>query len=127
MQQKKNNRRSLTKYPALDPRLNLKSRQEENEFDYLHKLNAKELEWLNSFVEEDVNCNFNHDGIKVYPRKKRFGKIKGKTEAEARNNARNQDVFTLKKTVGDLVSFEDIREKNIDKTLAPEEGEGEES
>jgi hypothetical protein len=54
------NRRSSSKYPALDKRKNLPSRQDLIDFDYLGKLSDKELTFLNNFVEETVVTNFAH-------------------------------------------------------------------
>jgi hypothetical protein len=52
--------RSSSKYPALDKRKNLPSRQDLIDFDYLSKLGPKELEFLNDFVEETIVTNFAH-------------------------------------------------------------------
>ncbi len=54
------NRRNSSKYPALDKRKNLPSRQDLIDFDYLSKLTDKELSFLNNFVEETVVTNFAH-------------------------------------------------------------------
>lgn len=101
-------RRSKAKYPALEPRYNLKIRHDELECDYLNELSEEEKDWLNRFNEEYVNTNFKHKGKRVHPRKyttktvKKTGKKKKvdiyKQEAEERNNHRNSDVLVVSKT-----------------------------
>jgi len=54
-------KRSKSKFPALEKRLNLKSRQDLLDFDYLHKLEESEMEYLNKFVAETVNTSFLYD------------------------------------------------------------------
>lgn len=68
---KKKSKRSEAKYPALDKTYNLKTRTEQFDFDYINghhdeetgittrPLNPKEKLWLNNFVEEYVNADFN--------------------------------------------------------------------
>lgn len=106
---KKKNRRSQTKNAALKPNLNIKNRQELIDFDYLDKLNDKEKAWLNNFVEEEINANFNHTG-----------KILNKTDEEKRtcynrNNARNRDIFAIKKS-HDMLKSEKVGQKKLDST-----------
>lgn len=101
-------RRSKAKYPALEPRYNLKIRHDELECDYLHELSDEEKDWLNRFNEEYVNTNFKHDGKRLHPRKyttklvKKTGKKRKvdiyKKEAQDRNNHRNSDVLAVSKT-----------------------------
>lgn len=57
----KDNRRNNSKYPALEPKLNLKYRNFYLECDYAHKLNKEELEFLNKFLEEEINADFRHE------------------------------------------------------------------
>jgi hypothetical protein len=101
---KKINRRNQTKYPGLKPQYNLKVRQEEIEdiASYVGKLNSKEKEWLNSFVEEEINANFNHSGRKINKTKT------AKREIYNRNNARNRDIFSRAKAQGKLTSMNDM-------------------
>ena len=70
---KKENRRSRSKYPALDKGLNLKSRKDYIEPEYIdgvknnhgetviRPLTEDEKAWLNQFYEETVITNFLHD------------------------------------------------------------------
>lgn len=51
-------RRTNAKYPALDPALNLKTRVELVDYDYIDKLSDKEKEWLNTFTNEYVHAEF---------------------------------------------------------------------
>lgn len=104
---KKNSRRSQTKNAALKPNLNIKNRQELIDFDYLDKLTDKEKAWLNNFVEEEINANFNHSG-----------KVLNKSDKEKRtcynrNNARNRDIFAIKKSQ-DMLKPEKAGQKKLD-------------
>lgn len=59
------NKRSKSKYPALEPSLNLKRRAEFLEIDYLDQLDDEAKEFLNKFHEETINTNFlNHPELK---------------------------------------------------------------
>lgn len=97
-------RRNKVIYPALDPKYNLKTRQEEIEDikSYIDKLGPKEKAWMNSFVEEEIIANFNHVG-------KKFNKSKeSKRVIYNKNNARNRDVYTRTKAQNKLVSINDL-------------------
>ena len=102
-------------------RLNLKSRMEEiaDMASYAHKLDPKDKEWLNNFVEEYVNANFKHSGDRVHPieyveieRKNgtKYTVDKHKKACEDKNNARNRCIYTKASTSGNLTSYEDIKE-----------------
>lgn len=65
-------------------------------------------EWLNSFVEEYVNANFNHKGIKI------IKKTEGKRERYRANNYRNNDLYTKEKAQGMLNYLEDVKEPLVD-------------
>lgn len=51
-------KRQRTKYPALEKGVNLKSRQELLDYDYLDKLGPEEKQWLNNFTEEYIGADF---------------------------------------------------------------------
>ena len=82
--------------------MNLRSRYELIEVDYLHKLNDKELKWLNAFNEEEINANMKHKGPKLNRSKK------AQRECYNRNNARNRDILTRGKAAADLKYMEDL-------------------
>ena len=103
-------RRELSKYPALDPSLNLKSRTELLDYDYLHKLDEKELEWLNKFTEEYVNANIDTEK----PRKNLHKNKSLIKDCYDRNNSRNRDVLTRQKASNKTVYLEEIMEKGYD-------------
>jgi hypothetical protein len=99
------NRRERAKYPALQPELNLKSRFDLIDYDYLNKLSPEEKKWLNNFTEEYTNANFKHGDTRVHPVilsetefvKGSNGKIKRdiyKHDSEKRNNQRNNCALT---------------------------------
>lgn len=101
----KENRRSKSKYPALQPNLNLKTRYDElTDFDYIHKLNDSEKEFLNSFLEEYVNAKLNH------PSKVLHDTQPLRKSCYDRNNSRNRDVYSRGKAMGVCVSLNDVKE-----------------
>jgi len=78
---KKKSRRSEAKYPALDPHLNLKTRFENLDFDYIDQLpetwtdpktgkkyNPKQ--WLNDFTNEHVHADFTTNKKRIHKKKK---------------------------------------------------------
>lgn len=99
----KRNRRNKSKYPALKPDLNLKTRTDLIDYDYLDKLSDKEKAWLNSFTEEYVGANMKHKG-------KKFHKTKAmKKDCYDRNNARNRCIYTKAKASGQIDYLEDLK------------------
>lgn len=110
----KKNRRSQSKFPALEKKYNLLSRQELiSDFDYLHKLNDKEKAWLNKFVEEEVNASFKHKNPLNKTKKQR--KV-----CYNRNNSRNRCLLTKNKMLGnveDLLSVKEVSQLNPEELL----------
>lgn len=114
----KKTKRSQSKYPALDPTLNLKSRYEQIDYDYIKKLSPKEKEFLNNFTEEYTNANFNHGGKRIHKEKlvnkyikcrKKTVKIdKAKKDSYDRNNSRNSDLLTKLKASSTAIYMEDL-------------------
>lgn len=99
---KKNNRRSRAKYPALDPLLNLKTRIDLIDYDYVNKLDEKNKAWLNDFTEEYTNANLKHKGKKFHRNKSL------KKDCYDRNNARNRDILTKLKAAGQIEYLEEL-------------------
>ena len=102
MKKPKKTKRETKKFPALDRKVNLKSRQHLLDFDYLHKLDDAAKEWLNRFVEEEVHANLKHKG-----------EILNKTPADRKriydaNNARNRDLY-LKQELKNKLLFYGLR------------------
>lgn len=102
---KRPTRRSKAKYAALQPELNLKTRYEEIDYDYVNQLSDKDKEWLNNFTEEYVNANMNHKGKKLHRSKK------DKKLCYDRNNSRNRCILTRAKAGGKSVNLDDIIER----------------
>ena len=104
----KRNRRSITKYPALRPEFNLKTRFDLIEMDQKYKneimANPEAAEWLNQFNEEFVNASFNKYEKSLHPT------IESKRECYKSNNARNRCIYTREKAQGKLNYTEDIKE-----------------
>lgn len=95
---KKSSKRSKTRYPALNPEFNLKSRQDLLEADYIDDLSEAEKAWLNKFNEEYVNANLDTE----HPRRNLHKTKALRSDCYRRNNLRNKDLFTKFKAHGDL-------------------------
>lgn len=111
---KKRNKRSKTKYPALDPSLNLKTRTDLLDYDYLDQLSEKDKDWLNRFTEEYTHARFDHKGKKIQKSKEQI------KDAYDRNNARNRDILTRVRASGRLKDIETIKGEDMN-ILNPEE------
>lgn len=81
MLKKKKSRRSQAKYPALDPHLNLKTRFEQLDFDYVDKLPEEWIdpvtgkkcnpkEYLNNFTNEYLHADFFTNEKRIHKKKK---------------------------------------------------------
>lgn len=119
---KKKNRRNNTKYPGLKPELNLKSRYDLIDQDYVNTLPDKKIkhcsnpkgdckicnnpktaminpkEWLNNFNEEHVNARFDHKGKQIFDEK--LNPMPVKTEI-IENAGPNKDITTIIQTKND--------------------------
>lgn len=95
---KKKSGRAGMKYPALNAKLNLKTRYEEIEDlqSYAGKLNDEEKEWLNAFAQEEICANFNHRGPKLNDQ----SDPAVRSRIYNRNNERNRCIMTREKAQG---------------------------
>lgn len=106
MKKKKTSKRSRSKFPALEPKYNLKTRYELIDYDYLEKLSDKEKEWLNKFTEEYTNASA---GKRPEQKRKQLHKTnKLVKDCFDRNNARNRCVWTKAKAQGKNLSLMDL-------------------
>ncbi len=103
---KVSNKREAVTHPNLDKTYNLKSRTKLLDQDYLHKLNAEELAWLDKFNAETVNADLDYKKLKnnLYATTK-----KKKKELTDSNNARNRCILTKQEAMG--------RIRNLDEEL----------
>lgn len=99
-------KRAKAKYPALKPELNLKSRYELIDYDYVNKLSEKDKQWLNKFTEEYTNASLDSKDLN----KNLHNSEELKKDCYRRNNARNRDILTKLKASGSCVSYEDFIE-----------------
>ncbi len=74
----------------------VKNRNDESDYDYLHKLDNKTLNWLKGFHREYVNADFKHKYKRIFKGKKKIKMIYDK------NNARNRDMYSILKWTGKL-------------------------
>ena len=95
---RKRTQRSKTKYPALNPGLNLKTRTDLIDYDYVDKLSKREREWLNKFTEEYVNASVDSKNLK----KNLHNTEELKKDCYDRNNARNRCILTLQRAQGKI-------------------------
>ncbi len=108
---KKESKRSNTKYSAMKPELNLKTRTELIDCDYFHKLSPEEKEWRNKFQDEYINANLPKYRTKLHKTKKL------KKDCYDRNNSRNRDVYTKAKAGSNLKYIEELRNNLSDNSL----------
>lgn len=108
--EKKKTGRSGVKYPALDPKYNLKSRYNEIEdlASYANTLPEEAKEWLNAYANEEICANFNHKGPKLNDQ----SDPKVRSRIYNRNNERNRCILTREEAQGTLNYVEDL---DIDK------------
>lgn len=102
---RRKSRRSAERYPALRRDLNLRTRADLIDYDYLHKLSPQELDWLDRFTAEYVGADFRHE-------KKLHKTQKARRDCYHRNNARNRCIFTTAKASGRLSSMDDPSKKS---------------
>lgn len=103
---KKNTRRRKSKYPNLDPGLNLRIRWEEiNDIaSYANDLSDADKEWLNKFIGEWANADLNYKNLS----KNLHNTPELKKSCTDKNNARHRDIFSRAKASGNLIGIEDI-------------------
>lgn len=99
------NKRQRAKYPALRPELNLKTRYELLDYDYIDKLGDLEKKWLNDFTEEYINASLDSKN----PQNNLHNTEELKKDCYRRNNARNRDILTRAKASGTFVSIDEMR------------------
>ena len=110
----KKTRRSEVKYPALDSDFMPKVRQEYFDLDYIDQLDdteknvalpdgtmVTEKEWMNKFMNEELNASFKNDGTDLAQTKEE------KRRAYSKNNARNRCLYGVTKING-LLQNEDV-------------------
>lgn len=108
---KKRTRRSDLQFPALDPKFNLKTRFEEIEdlASYADTLSKEDKEWLNSFAQEEICANFDHNGIKLNDR----NDPEVRSRIYGRNNQRNRCIMNREKAQNTMNYLEDLDIDNI--------------
>jgi hypothetical protein len=99
-------KRARTKYPALKPELNLKSRYELIDYDYVEKLSEEDKAWLNKFTEEYVNASLDSENLE----NNFHCTDELKKDCYRRNNARNRDILTRAKASGTYISTDELLE-----------------
>ncbi len=74
--------------------MNLKTRTDLIDYDYVHKLSKKDKEWLAKFTEEYTNVSFDRQD---YKKNLVVKEEKNRKEVDDMNNARNRCIWTRQK------------------------------
>lgn len=106
----KKTKRDSIKYKNLDKSVNLKTRQDLIDYDYLDKLNEKELAWLDKFTGEYAGASLDTEN----PRRNLHKSKKLRKDCYDRNNARNRDVLTRSNAMKRTKTLEDIKKNTIE-------------
>jgi hypothetical protein len=101
-------KRDLEQYPALNPRLNAKTRYEVLDMDYLKKLSHEELDYLNRFMGEYVSGAFKKDNDGEYSEQNLHKTNEERKECYNRNNTRNRCALTIAIATGNVIRTDDI-------------------
>jgi hypothetical protein len=101
-------KRDLDKYPALNPRLNAKTRFEVLDMDYLKKLDDAELKFMNQFMAEYVSGSFKKDEEGDYSDDNMHKTPEERRECYTRNNARTRCGLTVSNATGQTYRCDDI-------------------
>jgi hypothetical protein len=101
-------KRDLDKYPALNQRLNAKTRFEVLDMDYLKKLNDAELKYLNQFMGEYVSGAFKKTEDGDYSDDNFHKTTEERRECYTRNNTRNRCGLTVSNATGMTYRCDDI-------------------
>lgn len=110
LKKQKKKKRDLDKYPALNPRLNAKTRFEVLDMDYLRKLNDAELNFMNQFMAEYVSGSFKKTESGNYSEENLHKTAEERRECYTRNNMRNRCGLTVSNATGQTYRCEDIAE-----------------
>ena len=101
-------KRDLDKYPALNPRLNAKTRYEILDMDYLRTLSDDELKYLNQFMAEYVSGAFKKSEDGDYSKDNFHKTVEERRECYNRNNVRNRCGLTISNAIGQTFRCDDI-------------------
>jgi hypothetical protein len=103
-------KRDLEKYPALNPRLNAKTRFEVLDMDYLKKLDEESLRYLNQFMGEYVSGAFKKDEKGEYSPENLHKTVEERRECYTRNNTRNRCGLTISNATGQTLRSDNIND-----------------
>jgi len=105
---KQRKKRELDKYPALNPRLNAKTRFEILDMDYLKQLDDSQLQYLNQFMAEYVSGAFKKDSDGEYSSENLNKTVEERRDCYTRNNIRNRCGLTISNATGNTYRADDI-------------------
>jgi hypothetical protein len=106
--EKSRKKRDLDNYPALNPRLNAKTRFEVLDMDYLKKLEKDDLKFMNQFMAEYVSGAFKKDESGNYSKENFHKTVEERRECYTRNNTRNRCGLTVSNATGKTFRCDDI-------------------
>lgn len=88
--------------------MNLKTRQELIDYDYLDKLSPKELEWLNKFTAEYTCADMDRKNFK---NNVECTTKEAKQKSDLRNRLRKEDLYTNLKVINMIDNWEDYKSR----------------
>lgn len=106
--EKSKKKRELEKYPALNPRLNARTRFEVLDMDYLKKLSDSDLKFMNQFMGEYVSGAFKKQEDGDYSDENMNKTPEERRECYTRNNTRNRCGLTRSNAIGMTYRSNDI-------------------
>lgn len=103
-------KRDREKYPALNPRVNAKTRFEVLDMDYLKKLTDEELKFMDQFMAEYVSGAFKKDENGEYSDNNFYKTPEERRECYNRNNTRNRCALTVSNATGQTYRADNIED-----------------
>lgn len=105
-------KRSVYKYPSLEPKINIRNRCDEiNDLcEYKDLLSDSEKEWLNSFSKEEICANLSRSKKLL----NNASNPKVRSRIYNRNNERNRCIYTKAKSSNVLIYMGKDQEKFLD-------------
>lgn len=90
------------------PEMNLKTRQELIDYDYLEKLSPEELEWLNKFTAEYTCADMDREN---FDKNIECTTKVLKQKSDLRNRLRKEDLYLNLKVIGMIDNWEDYKSR----------------
>lgn len=106
---KKKTKRGREKYPNLKPQLQLKTRYELYDMDYIDKLSDEEKAFMNKFMGEYANAALDTENLE----NNLHNTKELKKDCQDRNNARNRCILTKANATGIIDNIDELKESQL--------------